>query len=287
MNRRTSVLLAITLDGVARIKRRGVGHIYRAVISIADLAKLLRESKVCYAPKYQRGFRQELVDVEEERFSHLIPLNHPDADIDPRRAHMMAVKYLRGDLYTSMITWNARTGAREPQYDEKTMSLSIDGVLTIPDTAHRHSAYYTLATWKDKPASIPDEVIVNGEPVKKKEIEKLLSDFNPEDEWLFVDVYNLEPVREGYLYDEFNADSKKPSTAVALDLNPDKTPARRFMKHLIDSRESLFVRRLKPAGTLSAQSLASWSQTLRLRLRYDLWRRNSSDSNGPRVITMT
>jgi hypothetical protein len=250
MTKKTNVSHTISLDGVTRITRPGVGHIYRAVVSIADLAGFLRKAVVRYAPKYQRGFKSDLIDVKEERFSHLIPIDHPDLQIDPRRAHEMAVKYLRGTLYTSMITWNARSEPRgkEPQYDEDTMSLRIDGVLTIPDTAHRHFAYYTLAEWKERPENIPEEVVVNGEPVKNDEIKKRLADFDPDNHYLFVDIYNLEPLREGHLYDEFNDDAKKPSTAVALDLNPEKTPARRFMKHLMDAsrifaREEVETRR--------------------------------------------
>ena len=46
---------------------------------------------------------------------------------------------------------------------------------------------------------------------------------------------------EGRLYDEFNADSKPPARAVAIDLNQQKTPTRRFAYALMD-RCSIFSR---------------------------------------------
>jgi hypothetical protein len=250
MRRRTKVSSVIRLDNVTRITRRKIGSIFRAVVSLADLAEFLRKSFVQYAPKYQRGFRQDLIDVEEDRFKFLAPISYEELQIDPRRANEMAVKYLQGNLYTSMLTWNARreSGNGEPRYDEDTMTLLIDGILTIPDTAHRHRAYYNLVLWKNDAKLIPDQVVVNRVPVKKDEILRLIADFDPENEFVFVDVYNLEPIQEGFLYDEFNDDSKKPSTAVALDLNPVKTPSRRFMNRVMQesrilSRDEVETRR--------------------------------------------
>ncbi len=66
----------------------------------------------------------------------------------------------------------------------------------------------------------------------RAEIEKWLETFDPADpdtSSLFVDIYNLEPEQEGWLYDEFNADSNTSAGAIAIDLNHQKTPSRRFV----------------------------------------------------------
>jgi hypothetical protein len=58
---------------------------------------------------------------------------------------------------------------------------------------------------------------------------------------VFCEVYTLKPEAEGWLCDEFNADSKPPARAVAIDLNQQKTPTRRFVYALMD-RCSIFGR---------------------------------------------
>jgi DNA-sulfur modification-associated len=250
VGKRTRMSSVTKLEGVTRIVRPGVGPVYRGVISLADLAQFLRRATIRYSPLYQRGFKQNLVDVEDWKYHNLLPLDHPDLQIKPDRARAMAVKFLQGKLFTCSIVWNARKteGAPEPKYDEKAGTLLLETVLTIPDTAHRHLAYFELVRWYEDPNSIPVQVTVDDVPVGEDEIRRMLVSFDPEDHCVHVDVYNLEPEKEGWLYDEFNADAKKPSTAVELDLNQRKTPARRFTYRLmakspIFSREEVETRR--------------------------------------------
>jgi hypothetical protein len=189
-------------------------------------------------------------DFEEHRYRELLPINHPELQIDTRRAQAMAVKYLLGRLYTTHITWNARieAGLPVPRYDAVKRTLELETDITIPDTAHRHLAYYWLVSWKLDPTTIPLEVVVDGVPVSEDEIRELMQNFDPKLESVYVDVYQLSPENEGYLYDEFNSDQKPPAGAVAIDLNPTKTPSRRFVYDLMSvspifSREQIETRR--------------------------------------------
>jgi hypothetical protein len=243
MTNRTSISAKSTLQGVTGINRRGVGTVYRAIVSVGDLAGFMRRSIIRYAPKYQRGFKKSLGDVDKQRFEQLLPIDHPDLQLDPKRAAVMAVKFLQGRLYTSHVTWNARQerGSPQPEFNREKGSLVLEHTLTIPDTGHRHLAYFLLALWKTDPTTIPEEVSVDGSPVSEDEIRHLLEKFDPDAELVYVEIFNLKPEGEGYLYDEFNADLKPPSTAVALDLNPEKTPSRRFLGALM-KRSKIFAR---------------------------------------------
>jgi hypothetical protein len=227
---------------VRRIHRRGIGWIYRAEISLQDLFEAIRRSVVRYAPRYQRGFKKWDAKTEAE-LDQLLPIGHPELQLSLDRSRAMAVKYLKGRLYTSHVTWNARQepGYPEPEYHDENGTLTIETPITVPDTGHRHLAYYLLALWKKNPEEIPMQVIVDGTPVSREEIAKLLADLDLSDEFVFCDVYALTAAQEGYLYDEFNSDAKPPARAVAIDLNPHKTPARRFIYGLID-RCAIFSR---------------------------------------------
>jgi hypothetical protein len=243
MRQKTRVAASIVLENVTRMDRRGIGPVYRGIISLEDLHMLLKRSVLRYAPLYQRGFKLTQEDIDEYRYKMLLPLDSPDLQINPKRSHAMAVKFLQGRLFTSHITWNARReeGAPPPKFDEATATLELQTTLTIPDTAHRHDAYRTLVRWHANRDEIPDEVDVDSRPVLKEAIEELIRDLDPATETIYVEVYSLSPEDEGRLYDEFNSDSKAPSTAIALDLNRTKTPARAFVYRLMQST-SVFSR---------------------------------------------
>lgn len=243
MARRSKMSSITRLEDVTQIMRVGIGAVYRAVISLADLATYLRRATVRYSPLYQRGFSDRMVDVEEWKYATLLPLDHPELQIKPERANAMAVKFLQGRLYTTSVVWNARQeeGVPAPKFDEGTATLELQNVITVPDTAHRHLAYLTLVRWHEDANTVPVEVIVDDVPVSEDDIRRLLVGFDPEEHYVHVDIYNLRAEQEGHLYDEFNADAKKPSTAVELDLNRTKTPARRFMTALM-TRSDIFSR---------------------------------------------
>lgn len=239
----TEIQTITRLKNVDRIERPGIGHVYRAVLPIADVYTMLHESRIRYAPRYQRGYRKGLVDVEEERFDELLPLSHPDLEISEDRANEMAVKLLQGNLFSAHLSWNARKRSADdiPDYDPIKRTLTIDSVLAVPDTAHRHRAYYRVIQWHKNRASVPEEVMVGDRPVSEDDIRELLETFDPDKVQVFVDIYNLTPEDEGRLFDEFNSDAKSPSTAVGIDLNPEKTPSRKFVYALMKVSE-IFAR---------------------------------------------
>jgi hypothetical protein len=238
----STLTAAIQLNDVMRINRRGIGDIYRGQISLQTLHDAIKHSTIRYAPRYQRGFKKHMEKGEAD-YDLLLPIDHPELQIDPKRSQAMAVKYLQGRLFTSHVTWNARVeeGDEAPEFDEETRTLSIPTSLSVPDTGHRHLAYFDLVEWSERPSEIPQQVTVNDDPVSGDEIRKMLKGFDPKSEQVFCEVYMLTPEKEGRLYDEFNADAKPPARAVAIDLNQQKTPTRRFIYALMD-RCSIFSR---------------------------------------------
>jgi hypothetical protein len=267
----TKIKRGITLENVTRIERRGIGPVYRAVAPLSTVAEMLHQSNLLYAPRYQRGFKLGSDDIPEEMYKQPpVPIHTKDLQIDARRAHEMAVKYLQGKLFSVNLTWNARKkrpaagpplervatipdgnhrhsgaflggGDGGAVYDEDAGELQLDTLLTIPDTAHRHMAYYLLWLWKTEQKDVPAVVQVNRRDVSRDDILDLLEVFEPDNEYVFVDVYHLSEMEEGLLYDEFNSDGKPPATAVAIDLNPEKTPSRRFV-YMLMSRSDIFCR---------------------------------------------
>ncbi len=245
-----------TLTDVRRIDRRGIGPVYRASISLDNLYRFIRNGDIHYSPRYQRGFGK-WADFTDDALNALLPITDTKLQIKNERALAMAIKYLDGRLYTSNIVWNARVDDETPEaeYNDDEHTLSIYGTITVPDTAHRHRAYYWLVHWKYHPEEIPDQVEVDGEVFVRDRIEPLLEDFDPFADHVHVDVYALESVKEGFLYDEFNADSKPPSTAVAIALNPRKTPSRRFVDDLMKHAVLLGPDQIETRGnTISVKS---------------------------------
>jgi DNA-sulfur modification-associated len=225
----------IVLDDVSRIRRPANEWIYRAPIDLETLYHAIVEGDIQYSPRYQRGY-DKWANFKDNELDSLLSVTDDKIQIKNERAIAMAIKFLQGRLYTAHLVWNARRGpeSREPEFDPNERTLTIFGRITVPDTAHRHRAHFWLVHWKLVPEEIPEQVEVDGTVVTRDEIENLLDGFDPSEYQLHVDVYTLEPPREGFLYDEFNADSKAPSTAVAIALNPEKTPSRRFVTRLIE-----------------------------------------------------
>lgn len=211
------------------VEMPGTGRIYRALITVTMLARLLRKSVVRYSPKYQRGFKK--TDEDPTAYQVLLPITDKSLDIKRKRAEEMAVKYLLGKLFSASLIWNARKDPDEPapEYDATTHDLKIFSEITIPDTAHRHLNYYILWEWKQDPMKVPTQVMVNDKPVAQADILKMLESFDPDKATIFLEIYNLSPQEEGFLYDQFNFDARPPQKAVGNALNPLKTPARRFV----------------------------------------------------------
>lgn len=222
------------------VEMPGIGRVYRGNISITQLARLIRKGTLKYAPGYQRGFRKVREDPTD--YEPLQQLTDEALQIKTKRAEEMAVKYLQGALFSASIIWNARKeeGEPEPKWDAKSHDLALFTVITVPDTAHRHRAYYVLDRWKKDPESVPASVIVNEKPVQRSTILELLDSFEPSRSWVFLEIYNLTPLEEGHLYDQFNFDAKRPDRAVGIQLNRTKTPSRRFVDALM-KRSRIFA----------------------------------------------
>lgn len=234
------------LDDVLRVWRPGIGHVYRGKITIGDLHDGLADGLIKYSPKYQRGWRPNL---NREADPHdLVPITEPGLNIELWRAEAMAAKYLVAlsgagpkVLYNPDVVWNARKDDHrpDPKWDPDTRHLDIYTVLTIPDSGHRHYAYWLLGQWKFKPELIPGVVELDhhGETVGGEEIAEWLKNFDPYDpekSSVLVEVFNLRAEQEGRLFDEYNDEGKPASSAKAIDLYMEKTPSRRFVAALMD-----------------------------------------------------
>jgi hypothetical protein len=264
----SAVEQAITVKDVTQLHRVGVGPVYRAIVPIKTVYRLLKNSTVRYAPKYQRGFKQNLLSkIANSEWDRLFPINEPSLQVSHERAQEMAVKYLKaatGDsktvLFSSNITWNARqeVDVPAPKFDPGTKTLSISTAITVPDTGHRHMAYYLIGYWKEHSNEVPAKVVVNDEAVSNEEILAMLKKVDLNDEKnhsIYVDIYCLSNEKEGWLYDEFNSDSKPPSRAIALDLNKAKTPSRRFMWALVAASPIFSDSEIETrSNTIAAQS---------------------------------
>jgi DNA-sulfur modification-associated len=238
---------AIRVDDVHRIKRPGLGYLYTGRVTIGSLYLGLTQGLIRYAPKYQRGFRNTK-NVEEEEYERLVEIYDDRLVLDRRRASAIAVKYLmalNGSvdrlLFNPDVVWNARKDSHhpEPDYEPDRRRLEVYTTLTIPDSGHRHLAYYFLGLWKDNNDRIPKEVEIDkdGERVGREQIAQWLERFDPFDDdesSVLVQVFNLPTEQEGRLFDEYNDEGKRASNAVAIDLYKDKTPSRRFITRLME-----------------------------------------------------
>ncbi|WP_187774287.1 DNA sulfur modification protein DndB [Lolliginicoccus suaedae] len=281
------------MSGVTRIKRPGIGYVYRAIIPIHDLYEQLRRSVVRYAPRYQRGFKSRFAgEMKDSDYDVLLPITDPTLQIDPKRAAAMAVKYLMAyndeddkHLFNADVIWNARIeGAGDQEdsvtYDEKGQLLTVHSVITVPDSGHRHFAYYLLGDWFHHPEKIPKSVDVDGDLIEGDRIRdwvERLNLRNKNEHQVYCDIYSIDAVKEGWLFDEFNADSKKPSAAVELDMNWAKDPERRFIKKLMDE-SSIFERdQLEVRSTSIAEQSQKLTTTSTLVRAINPYRKKLSD----------
>jgi len=81
------------------------------------------------------------------------------------------------------------------------------------------------------------EVSADGNTITQEEIKSLLKYLKPDadDAEVFVEVFNLNKIQEGRLFNELNMEEKKPSNAVSIDMFPDKSADRRFVSKLMSS----------------------------------------------------
>jgi hypothetical protein len=265
---------SIRIENIQRISRPKIGYVYRGQIYIGDLAHQLNEATILYAPKYQRGLKDTESDIKE--FNKLYKIDDKSLAINSKRSQSMAVKFLIGlsskdndnstTLFSSDIIWNVRVedhpSFKAPVYDKERAELTIYSKITIPDSGHRHYAYWTLCEWKNNSESIPQKVDYedNGASVSAAEIEKLLGKFDPygEHSQLFTTIYHLKSNQEGDMFDEFNDEQKKAGTARSIAMSPNKTPPRRIVHKLMLNSEILSEDEIQ----ISSNSISSKSRKL-------------------------
>lgn len=234
----------VVIEDIHRVKRPGIGDVYTGRITVGDLADALTSGDVKYAPKYQRGFKPSEDNVYDP--DTLVDIHSEKLLIETKRAEAMAAKYLialSGEgtrfLFNPDVIWNARRDPNRPaaDYDPRHRRLTLHSTITVPDSAHRHYAYYLLRQWKADSETVPDEVVIaeDGESVDKDSLVRWLEQFDPysdEDSSIFVQVFNVPRDLEGKLFDEYNDEGKKPSTSASIDMFSDKTASRRFIAAL-------------------------------------------------------
>lgn len=235
----------VQIEDVHRVKRPGIGYVYVGRISIGELAEALVDGDLRYAPKYQRGMKPHDENVFDN--DTLLEITNDKLEIQVKRAEAMAAKYLMAlkdvpdrMLFNPDVIWNARLDTdRMPEYDAKSRTLTVRTTITIPDSAHRHYAYYLLAQWAANPEAIPDDVVISedGDSISSGELEELIQGFDPdndEESAVLVQVFNVSKEQEGWLFDEYNVEGKKPSNAASIDMYSDKTATRRFVTALME-----------------------------------------------------
>lgn len=234
----------VVIDDIHRVKRPGIGEVYVGRITIGDLAEALAAGDVKYAPKYQRGLKPSEDNVYTA--DSLLDIHSDKLLIETKRAEAMAAKYLmalsgegKRFLFNPDIIWNARKEPDRPaaEYHKPSRRLTLHSTITVPDSAHRHYAYYLLRLWKSDEDTIPDEVVVadDGDTVDKDSLVQWLEKFDPfddEESSILVQVFNVSAQMEGMLFDEYNSEGKKPSTSASIDMFSDKTASRRFVAEL-------------------------------------------------------
>ncbi|QYC11438.1 DNA sulfur modification protein DndB [Brevundimonas nasdae] len=234
----------VVIGEVHRVKRPFIGPVYVGRITIGDLADALIGGDVKYAPKYQRGLKGSDDNVYDSET--LVDIHSDTLLIESKRAQAMAAKYLialAGDgsrmLFNPDIIWNARLEPNRPpaEYDKGKRTLTLHSSITVPDSAHRHYAYYLLKQWSDNPDTVPDEVVIaeDGEAVDHDDLVKYLEGFDPyddEESSVLVEIFNVPRDLEGKLFDEYNVEGKKPSNSASIDMFSDKTASRRFVAEM-------------------------------------------------------
>lgn len=234
----------VVIEDIHRVKRPGIGDVFVGRITVGDLADALAAGDVKYAPKYQRGMKLSEDNVYDP--DSLVDIHSDKLLIETKRAEAMAAKYLialSGEgtrmLFNPDVIWNARKDPNRPaaDYDEKKRQLTLHSTITVPDSAHRHYAYYLLRQWKADSDAVPDEVVIaeDGEAIDKDSLVRWLQAFDPyddEESAILVQVFNVPRDLEGKLFDEYNVEGKKPSTSASIDMFSDKTASRRFVAEL-------------------------------------------------------
>ena len=116
----------IRVSNVTRIQRENTSTAYIAVVERGLIGSIV------YDAENQRGIitKYDKEGKETESFQ----------SIKESRVSEIANKIEEGDIYGGALVWNIRKEDSDVTYDSDTRELYINGVITLPDSAHRHLA---------------------------------------------------------------------------------------------------------------------------------------------------
>ncbi|NOU99491.1 DNA sulfur modification protein DndB [Paenibacillus planticolens] len=216
---------------------------YKGTIQLKTLYHAMKRPYVMYCPATQRGeYDPENPDyVISADYNHFHSITYPYLALDESKVNEMTVQYLRNQLYWSDLIWNARVDEDLPtslEYDENLRTLRIYSTITMPDSAHRHRAYYRIFEWCKEPEKIPSKVELTqiGVTITRSEIESLLQTFDP-NKAESVTVHHLNPEKEGELFRQLNNTTKKANPAQVIRVNPDMNAVTRTINRLYSQCE--------------------------------------------------
>lgn len=220
----------------------GPGHgVYKGSITLEDIYKGLSNAVLLYCPATQRGFFDPLNPDANDSFdfTNFYVISNPNLELDKNKVNEIAIAFLRDQLMNVELVWNARASEGDTHviYNKETRELIISGVITIPDSAHRHKAYFTLFKWKENMDLIPEKVTISesGEVMTKKEIVDLLDKkFDPHCK-RFLTIYNVVPEQEARIFGQANMNTKRANSAQSARVQKDISPEARFLDYLMSS----------------------------------------------------
>ena len=272
--RASTVSSAFTITKVHEAHRMGVGTIFTGVIPILDLFHLMDRNLIMYSPKYQRGFNaRSAKNKTEADYDKCLSIFDSDVNIETGRSNEIAMRYLLGctpeqpkQLFDYQIIWNARKEKGhtcEPLQPETCRQLVLDGDeltidarIVVPDSAHRHRAYYALGSWYENPepgGPIPNSIDVDGDIWDGETIGKMVKDCLHLDETDLhtarVDIFHLTGVEEGRLWDQINSDARKASKSVEIDMDYERNAERRFVKAIMNQSEMFSADEIEKRAT--------------------------------------
>lgn len=212
--------------------------VYKGSITLQEIFDSIRNSHLLYCPATQRGvFDPQNPDhADFTDIDMLLPLAYPSLSLDTQKVHEIAIAFLKGELMNVDIIWNARAQQDTPDvfYNQDTRELSISGVITIPDSAHRHKAYYTIFKWKNDPESIPTKISISasGQTITQQQINQLLLNFDPLSR-RFLTVYNVVAQEESRIFGQANMHTKKANPSQSARVQNDISPEARLLHKIM------------------------------------------------------
>lgn len=168
----------IELNNVVAVEQFGEVQYYTTLISIEELSEM--RNRIVYDGDAQRG------EIDGK------PV------IDQKHVSKIYESFLNGESIHGHLTWNLRKNNQEDMNynaDSGKLTIGINQLITIPDSAHRHEALKLVAD------TIDDESILNS--------------------MFSLDIYNISKTEEKDLFYTINGKVKAPNKNRTLYLSND------------------------------------------------------------------